>query len=946
MAWYERSRETHRPQTDFLVAKRNLVSAWLSRVTDISTLRLVAILAVFCFVIEALIMAFLPHLEIQNRVLEGILAAAFLTVIIIPILYAFVFKNVVRQNDKLRTVERSMKRVQSNLEMKVEKRTEEINKVNQKLEESLSRFADISEVAGDWIWEMDKDLRMAFLSDRFFEIFPIERDQVIGLTRLEFAGTTELDEHWRKHYDDLENHRPFRNFQYDTTQGDGRPLKIQISGKPIFDADGVFKGYRGTGTDRTSENQALEAQEESEKQFRNLIEGSIQGVLIHKDWNILFANQAMADILGFKNPKEVMALKDVFSMISPEERDRLWSYKDAREKGEYVPEIYEAKCIRKDGALIWLEFRARLIEWGGQTVIQSAAIDITERKKGEEELRQQNERFNAALSNMSQGICMFDSEQRIVVSNERYATMYGLSLEQVKPGILYRQVLDARIANNNYAGDNPQKYIKEASEAVTNPEASKKTLEFRNGQFIEIVYQPTADGGWLDTHEDVTEYHRIQQRIAYLAYHDALTGLPNRVKLVEQMEQELKRPRRGDTFALLCLDLDDFKNINDTLGHAAGDDLLKVVGERLKSCVRETDMVARLGGDEFAVIQISKNPTKDAALLAERICNVIRVPIQLDQNEVVVEMSVGIAVAPEHGDDYEALLKNADMALYQAKHNGRGAYCFFKPEMEASVKDHHALALDLRKALGADQFELYYQPLINLKDNKIDGFEALLRWHHPERGMVSPADFIPIAEDMGLINEIGKWVLQQACSMAVNLPDDIKIAVNVSPVQIKRGNLLEVVKDGLVTSGLPASRLEIEITESVMIADKDATIDVLRQLHGLGVHISMDDFGTGYSSLSYLQSFPFDKIKIDSSFVKNLTEGNDGIGIVQAVVGFASRLGVVTIAEGVETLEQLNIIRKEGCTQAQGYFFARPMPASEISLMFLRQLTQKIKNVA
>ena len=1021
-------------------------------------------------------MMILHQFEIRSGVLEGILDATFLTIGIFPILYVLIFKKIIHKNEQLRAVEDSLKLERKNLEVQVLKRTAEINRVNQNLAESLARFTDIVEVSGDWIWEMDANLRMSFISDRFFEIFPIDRDQIIGKTRLEFSGLTEADEHWRAHYEDIANHRSFRNFQYTTTQADGRPHNIQISGKPIFDADGVFKGYRGTGTDRTAAVKDSKALEESEKQFRNLIEGSIQGVFVHKDWNLLFVNQALADILGYESIEDVLALKTSFPIVTPEEHDRLWGFKVAREKGEIPPEIYEARCLKKDGSPVWLEFRVRLVDWCGEAVMQCVVVDITERKKAEEALllqkeevdqilanvpraiitidekgviktfnpsaqetfgysakeiigrnvsllmppeqrknhdgylrtycetgkkkfigqghrqlagrhkngrefpmelaiaqvsqnkenklfvgvarditnqleaeqvlRQQNERFDAALSNMSQGLCMFDNEQRVVVCNERYASMYGLSLDQVKPGTLFRQIIDARIANNIYAGNSPEEYIKEANEAVTKPGASKKTLELRNGRFFEIAYQPTSDGGWLDTHEDVTEYHRIQKRIAHLAYHDALTGLPNRVQLSEQMEQELKRTSRGGSLALFCLDLDGFKSINDTLGHLAGDKVLKIVSKRLRSCVREIDTVARLGGDEFAIIQTSTQQPLSADELAMRICEAISAPIMLGQNEVFVEVSIGIAIAPNDGNSYEQLLQNADLALYQTKQEGRGSFCFFKPTMQDSIKARHLLALDLRKALGADQFELYYQPLINLQDNRIGGFEALLRWHHPERGMVSPVEFIPVAEETGLINEIGEWVLQQACAVAVNWPDDIKVAVNVSPVQIRKGNLLQIVKDTLVSSGLSPSRLEIEITESVMIEDKNTTLEILHQLHDLGVQISMDDFGTGYSSLSYLQSFPFDKIKIDSSFVKNLTAGDDGIGIVQAVVGFATKLNMTTTAEGIETHEQLNIVRKEGCTQAQGYLFARPMPASEISLAFLRQLTKRMEQVA
>jgi len=598
--------------------------------------------------------------------------------------------------------------------------------------------------------------------------------------------------------------------------------------------------------------------------------------------------------------------------------------------------------------LIWLEFRARLVDWHGQSAIQSVAVDITERKKAEEAFHQQkealhiqNEHFNAALANMSQGLCMFDSKQRVIVSNERYATIYGLVPEQLKPGTTLEQIMEHRIAKGIYAGENPEEFRSRLQQTLANGVKSSKVVELSDGRSIAMTHIPMPGGGWLTTQEDITDYRKIEKRLAHLAHHDALTDLPNRVLLRDQMELEIKRARRGDAFALLYLDLDGFKDVNDTFGHTIGDQLLKIVGERLRICVRKTDMVARLGGDEFAIVQTSANQPEDATALAKRICKVISAPYELGQNEVVVEMSVGITIAAKEGSDYEQLLKHADLALYRAKKDSPGSYCFFEPEMEAGVKDRHALALDLRKALAADQFELYYQPLVDLQDSKISGFEALIRWHHPERGMISPTEFIPIAEETGLINQIGEWVIHQACTEAVNWPDNIKVAVNVSPVQFRSGDILQIVNNALATSRLPASNLEIEITENVWLQDKDATLAILHQLRNLGVKIAMDDFGTGYSSLSYLQSFPFDKIKIDASFVKDVTKTDDGIGIVQAVISIATRLGATTVAEGVETEEQLNIVRKEGCTQAQGFLFARPMPSSEISLAFLRQLTNE-----
>ncbi len=562
---------------------------------------------------------------------------------------------------------------------------------------------------------------------------------------------------------------------------------------------------------------------------------------------------------------------------------------------------------------------------------------VVERQRSKKKLTDQNERFNAALEYMSQGLCMFDGDQRLIISNGRYASMYGLKPDEVKPGQRFRQILESRIANSFYTCNDPEKYIQERCSAVIEDTASMKVQELSDGRFIAISHQPMPDGGWLATHEDITELRRIEERLAHQAHHDALTGLPNREKFRERMDEELKRALRGGSFALLCLDLDGFKSVNDTLGHAAGDELLKHVAERLRNCVRETDTIARLGGDEFAVIQISTGQPVDATTLARRICKAVRAPITLGDNEVVVETSIGIAIAPKDGIGQEQLLKNADMALYRAKRDGRGTYCFFEQEMEVSVQDRHTLGLDLRKALAQDELQLHYQPLLNLENDRISGFEALLRWRHPERGMVPPSEFIPIAEETGQISQIGEWVLRQACSDAADWPEDIKIAVNVSPVQFQRGNLLQVVGSALTATGLSPSRLELEVTESVLLQDEEETLDILHRLHDLGLRISMDDFGTGYSSLSYLRSFPFDKIKIDATFVRDLSEDNDGIGIVQAVVGFASRLGAETTAEGVETDEQLAIIRADGCTEAQGYLFSPPRPLEDVSHMLLKR---------
>ena len=421
-----------------------------------------------------------------------------------------------------------------------------------------------------------------------------------------------------------------------------------------------------------------------------------------------------------------------------------------------------------------------------------------------------------------------------------------------------------------------------------------------------------------------------------MAHHDALTGLPNRVLFHERLDEALLRVRRDrDKFAVLYLDLDEFKNVNDTLGHAAGDKLLMAAAERLRTCLRGSDMVARFGGDEFAVLQMGLAGPPEAGILAERIVTLLSEPYDIEGQQVVIGTSVGIALAPADGETSDQLLRNADMALYQAKEDGRRTFCFFQPGMGAILRAHHTLELDLRNALAAGEFELYYQPLVTLETGVISGFEALLRWHHPVRGMAAPAVFIPLAEEIGLIVPIGEWVLRQACAEASAWPDDLKVAVNL--FQFKKGNLPQVVFATLASTGLPAARLELEITESLFLAESKTNLATLRRLHELGVSISMDDFGTGYSGLSYLRAFPFDKIKIDRSFISELGESGDCLAIIQAVINLGSNLGIPTLAEGVETETQLAWLREAGCTEMQGYLFSRPVPASEIAALLSRR---------
>jgi diguanylate cyclase (GGDEF)-like protein len=544
--------------------------------------------------------------------------------------------------------------------------------------------------------------------------------------------------------------------------------------------------------------------------------------------------------------------------------------------------------------------------------------------------------LDTVLNNMSQGVLMFDPGTRMVFCNQRYIEMYHLSPEIVKPGCTLRDLLDHRAAVGTFAGD-PESYIAKVLADVAEARTANDVVKSGDGRVFSIVNKPMAGGGWLATHEDITERQRAEERIAHMARHDALTDLPNRALLRERLEYELKRVKRGECLAVLCLDLDHFKSVNDTLGHPIGDELLKVVAERLRRCTREHDTIARLGGDEFAIIMTAMEKPSDAAILSRRVRDSITKPYDLDGHQIVADISIGISVAPVDASEPDQLLKNADMALYGAKADGRGAYRFFEPEMDARMQQRRELEMDLRKALANAEFELYYQPLVDLKNNEITGFEALLRWHHPVRGLISPADFIPIAEETGLIIPLGEWVLRRACEETASWPGDLKVAVNLSPSQLKSKNLVEVVTSALAESGMAATRLQLEITESVLMQNTFATLATLHQLRALGVQIAMDDFGTGYSSLSYLRSFPFDKIKIDRSFIEDLSNGAEPLAIVRAIASLAKSLSMVSTAEGVETLQQLEKLQGVGCTEMQGYVFSQARPAEDIVRLFLQR---------
>jgi diguanylate cyclase (GGDEF)-like protein len=559
---------------------------------------------------------------------------------------------------------------------------------------------------------------------------------------------------------------------------------------------------------------------------------------------------------------------------------------------------------------------------------QLVARRSAELKARERDLQAQNIRFDLAINNMTQGLLLLDAEERLIVCNQRYMAMYGLSPDIIKPGINLRDLVTYRKQMRTFDGD-VNEYCSALSRSMLEGKTTHKQTEMPDGRTILVVSKPVAGGGWVSTHEDITERRRAEKQIRHLAHYDALTDLPNRALFHERLRKELARIAPNQQLAVLYIDIDEFKSVNDTLGHQAGDELLQSVAASLCNLAGPNEFVARLGGDEFAIMQPAVSNHVEIIGLVTRIFEAIRRPFECLGHQVTSDASIGVAVAPQHGTDLDQILKNADLAMYAAKTAGRRTWRFFEPAMDARVKARRMLEMDLRQALREGAFEVYYQPFVSLEDNRITSCEALVRWRHPERGMISPAEFIPVAEETGLINELGEWVLNTACKDAMTWPGEFKLAVNVSPVQFKSGTLALKIAAALAASRLPPRRLELEITEAVLIRDDDAALAALHQLRALGVRIALDDFGTGYSSLSYLQRFPFDKIKIDRCFVNDIaTQG--GSSIVQAVVNIAAARDMMTLAEGVETSEQRESLRALGCTEMQGFLFSRPVPAADI----------------
>jgi diguanylate cyclase (GGDEF)-like protein/PAS domain S-box-containing protein len=784
------------------------------------------------------------------------------------------------------------------------------------LQESEARFRDVAEASSDWIWEMDAELRFTFLSARLAEVTGIEPGYMLGRTRAEVASTSNDPDHWYSHLEDLAARRPFREFRYCFRMPTGRDRHMMISGVPVFAAEGTFQGYRGTGTDITAQVEAERLATDRKVLLEQAVEALAHGfALFDEQDRLTLWNKRYAQALGLENliqgtPFADLVAKAIGAGLRSERVNDPTAFAALLMRLHREADGQPEEFMLPDGR--WITSSKTRLDNGCRVTVQ---VDITEMKRREQALREGETRYRELADATFEGI-LVHRDGAIIDANKAFLDLTGHGTREAVLG----RTLDAffepsGVITDPGAGRGIDEVTLHRVDGSTAPvEVQRKTVPYK-GQPVGVIAM-----------RDLSERRRAEARIRHLAHHDPLTGLPNRTLFGERLARALDG-RRGQEWrtAILQLDLDNFKDVNDALGHHAGDFLLQKVAERLRECVRDTDTVARLGGDEFAILLAGLPRGPDAAQMAQRIVDRLRDPVEYQGHTIYPGTSIGVTVYPDDDRDPEQLLKNADIALYRAKSNGRNTYSFFISTMKVEVEQRRALEGELRRAIGSREFRLLYQPQVDLRDGRVTGIEALLRWQHPERGTLAPGAFLSIAEETGLIVPIGQMAMVEACRAARGWLDQGldfgRIAINMASAQFKMGRLARTVRDVLRQCDLPPDRLEIEITEGVFLdRGNEGVADTLRRLARMNVRIA------------HLKRFPLHRLKIDQSFIRDIGTDPEGAAIVRTILSLGAALGLEVVAEGVETPQQQRFLAEHACHVAQGYLFSRPIEANEVAL--------------